>query len=391
MERPPGCLSPIRDAGFAVGRLQLRERILFEVSWSSPSAAGTEGASDESFQFWLEPVRLVLEPSCSSFCSIGLKKSTYQRPLWDTRLSSVHNCQSPDTWLPSGHHCSLLSDLGFEWNRATPAPGLGGHPGLSPSGQLIPLTIMVQGRAVRCIEIFAGNVGAGSFLLAMILRRWARSFYSHFCHKKKGGSQQWGNGAERLGERETWSWWYRFHPWIQLCLKLASTLGRLYSSPLSQQIPLSCHPVRIVVSVTCNHRSLNWWNGSCKSLATERKRTQRVCSTDVGEWHFHSTQMSAQEGLSLYYGAPSFRSSCECLACNALFNPCNSPGVYKYFYHHFIDEKIEVQEASLHLSVWSKLVPQDFGGHPVVGNQPANAGNMGLIPGPGISHMPRSS
>lgn len=72
---------------------------------------------------------------------------------------------------------------------------------------------------------------------------------------------------------------------------------------------------------------------------------------DVGEWHCHSTQMSAQEGLSLYYGAPNFRSSCECLAGNALFNPCNSPGAYKYFYRHFIDEKIEVQEASLHLSV----------------------------------------
>lgn len=28
---------------------------------------------------------------------------------------------------------------------------------MSPSGQLIPLTIMVQGRAERCIEIFAGN------------------------------------------------------------------------------------------------------------------------------------------------------------------------------------------------------------------------------------------
>lgn len=90
------CLPPIRDAGFAAGRLQLREWILFEVSWSSQSAAGTERASDESFQFWLEPVRLALQPSCSSFCSLGLKKSTHQRPLWDTRLSSVGNCQSPD-------------------------------------------------------------------------------------------------------------------------------------------------------------------------------------------------------------------------------------------------------------------------------------------------------
>ena len=107
----------------------------------------------------------------------------------------------------------------------------------------------------------------------------------------------------------------------------------------------------------------------------------------MGEWHCHSTQISAQERLSLYYEAPNFRSSWECLAGNALFNPCNSPGAYKYFYHHFIDEKIELQEASLHPSVWSELVPQDFGGRPVVGNQPANAGNVGLSPGPGISHM----
>ena len=91
----PSCLSPIRDAGFAVGRLQLRERILFEVSWSSRSAAGTEGASGESFQFWLGAVRLVLQPSCSLFCSIRLKNSTHQRLLWDTRLSNAGSCQSP--------------------------------------------------------------------------------------------------------------------------------------------------------------------------------------------------------------------------------------------------------------------------------------------------------
>ena len=31
----------------------------------------------------------------------------------------------------------------------------------------------------------------------------------------------------------------------------------------------------------------------------------------------------------------------------------------------------------------------DFPGDPLVRNPPANAGDMGLIPGPGGSHMPR--
>ena len=31
---------------------------------------------------------------------------------------------------------------------------------------------------------------------------------------------------------------------------------------------------------------------------------------------------------------------------------------------------------------------RDFAGGPVVKNSPANAGDMGLIPGPGRSHMP---
>ena len=34
---------------------------------------------------------------------------------------------------------------------------------------------------------------------------------------------------------------------------------------------------------------------------------------------------------------------------------------------------------------------RDFPGGPVVKNLPANAGDMGLIPGPGRSHMPGSN
>ena len=36
-------------------------------------------------------------------------------------------------------------------------------------------------------------------------------------------------------------------------------------------------------------------------------------------------------------------------------------------------------------------VPWDFSGGPVAKNPPANAGDMGSIPGLGRSHMPRSS
>ena len=34
---------------------------------------------------------------------------------------------------------------------------------------------------------------------------------------------------------------------------------------------------------------------------------------------------------------------------------------------------------------------EDFPGGPVIGNLPARAGNMGLIPGPGRFHMLRSN
>ena len=39
----------------------------------------------------------------------------------------------------------------------------------------------------------------------------------------------------------------------------------------------------------------------------------------------------------------------------------------------------------------SKSVQRDFTGGTVVKNPPANAGDMGLSPGPGRSHMPQSN
>ena len=38
-----------------------------------------------------------------------------------------------------------------------------------------------------------------------------------------------------------------------------------------------------------------------------------------------------------------------------------------------------------------KSRPRDFPGGAVVENPPANAGDTGLFPGPGRSHMPRSN
>ena len=43
------------------------------------------------------------------------------------------------------------------------------------------------------------------------------------------------------------------------------------------------------------------------------------------------------------------------------------------------------------LSVWYKVKLMGFPGGAVVENPPANAGDMGLIPGPRRSHMPRSN
>ena len=44
-----------------------------------------------------------------------------------------------------------------------------------------------------------------------------------------------------------------------------------------------------------------------------------------------------------------------------------------------------------HSPVDEKMRFRDFPGGAVVENPPANAGDMGSIPGPGRSHMPRSN
>ena len=40
---------------------------------------------------------------------------------------------------------------------------------------------------------------------------------------------------------------------------------------------------------------------------------------------------------------------------------------------------------------FEEMIPRDFPGGAVVENPPASAGDTGSIPGPGGSHMPRSS
>ena len=49
-----------------------------------------------------------------------------------------------------------------------------------------------------------------------------------------------------------------------------------------------------------------------------------------------------------------------------------------------------MQTEYLVLKIILKIGYQDFSGSPVVKNLPANAGDMGLIPGPRRSHMPWS-
>ena len=51
---------------------------------------------------------------------------------------------------------------------------------------------------------------------------------------------------------------------------------------------------------------------------------------------------------------------------------------------------LELSVQSLQLSYKAKMFP-DFAGGAVVKNLPANAGDTGLSPGLGRSHMPRSS
>jgi hypothetical protein len=43
----------------------------------------------------------------------------------------------------------------------------------------------------------------------------------------------------------------------------------------SQWILLSCNPVRFAIPVTCNHKSLNWWNGSVKILGNGDRKNPR--------------------------------------------------------------------------------------------------------------------
>ena len=52
-----------------------------------------------------------------------------------------------------------------------------------------------------------------------------------------------------------------------------------------------------------------------------------------------------------------------------------------------------MQKKEIHIKVspLKNLLSGDFPGGTVVKNPPANAGDNGLSPGPGRSHMPRSS
>ena len=49
------------------------------------------------------------------------------------------------------------------------------------------------------------------------------------------------------------------------------------------------------------------------------------------------------------------------------------------------------QTDAMYLNGFKKKKSRDFPGGTVVKNPPANAGDMGLSPGPGRSHMPRSN
>ena len=52
---------------------------------------------------------------------------------------------------------------------------------------------------------------------------------------------------------------------------------------------------------------------------------------------------------------------------------------------------LEFQNSRCQVAVIKKDLGRDFPGGAVVKNPPANAGDMGSIPGPGRSHMPRSN
>ena len=54
-------------------------------------------------------------------------------------------------------------------------------------------------------------------------------------------------------------------------------------------------------------------------------------------------------------------------------------------------DKQKLRELSLAELSYKKYFIRDFPGGAVVKNPPANAGDTGLSPGPGRSHMPRSN
>ena len=74
-----------------------------------------------------------------------------------------------------------------------------------------------------------------------------------------------------------------------------------------------------------------------------------------------------------------------------LWSCCSKTHLLKF--PSFLDPKTRniVLKANKNLAsifVFGKTFALDFDGGPVVKNPPANAGDTGLIPGPGRSHMP---
>ena len=58
---------------------------------------------------------------------------------------------------------------------------------------------------------------------------------------------------------------------------------------------------------------------------------------------------------------------------------------------NIIDFSSPLEFSKLCLTVKAKFITPGFPGGTVVKNPPANAGDMGLSPGPGRSHMPQSN
>ena len=147
MERPPVCQPPIQDAGFAPGRLQVR---LQEGSClSSAGPVGQQLALRESrmraFNFgWRQSAWL---------CSPAILRSVpwdYRSPHINAHFGisgcevwAVARHQTPDSPLDT----TALSSRTWGLSGADPllTLGLARHPDLSPSGQLIPLSTVMDG------------------------------------------------------------------------------------------------------------------------------------------------------------------------------------------------------------------------------------------------------